>query len=248
MPKFDEERAKALPLRVPSIDAVLPDGGLPKGAVVELSSFRGLDRGTSFALSACASAQAAARLRSGDDRTEGAWCAFVDPFRSLHAPGVVRAGVDLDRLFVVRPEPSALARVAVRVAESRAFSIVVIDTVQPLCLFRDGGAVVHTRILLDRWATIVRRLAIAIEKSDVTVLLLTDTSVARAAPLPTAMRIELSRGANVLTPSGPFRTAGSGDLLVPGRESELPLVMRIAKDRRGRVTAPAPIVLRKSAS
>jgi hypothetical protein len=44
---------------------------------------------------------------------------------------------------------------------------------------------------LNRWGTIVRRLALAVERSDTTVLLLTDTLAHRAMPLPVAMRIEL---------------------------------------------------------
>lgn len=235
---LDQERAKSLPLRVPSIDAALPDGGLPKGAVVELTSWRGLDRSTSFALSACASAQAAARLRSGDERTAGAWCAFIDPWKTLHAPGVIRAGIDLHRLLVLRPESSSLARVAVRVAESRVFSVVVIDTVSPPGIVSSG----RERLSLDRWATIVRRLSIAIERSDVTVLLLTDASVHRSVVLPTAMRLELSREPNALGSNMPE------DIMIPGRERELPLLMRVAKDRRGRVTGPASILFQKSAS
>jgi hypothetical protein len=236
--RIDQERAKSLPLRLPSVDAALPDGGLPKGAVVELASWRGLDRATSFALSACVSAQASARLRSGDERTAGAWCAFIDPLRTLHAPGVIRAGVDLHRLLVLRPDPSSLARVAVRVAESRVFSVVVIDTVSPPGLVSSG----RERLSLDRWATVVRRLSIAIERSDVTVLLLTDASLHRSVVLPTAMRLEFSRGANALGSSA------ADDVMIPGRELELPLMMRVAKDRRGRVTGPTSILFQKSAS
>ena len=106
------ERAKVLPfVQAIELDRLLPDGGLPRGAVVEVASQHGLGRATTFALLACAAAQADARLKSGNPRTTGAWCAFVDPWSTLHAPAVVEQGVDLSRLLVVRPPLDAIARV-----------------------------------------------------------------------------------------------------------------------------------------
>jgi recombination protein RecA len=206
----DRPRAKPLPLGLTAIDEALPEGGLPRGAVVELSAPRGLARATTLALAACASAQAAACARGAIDSI-GAWCAFIDPASTLFAPGVVTAGVDLTRLLVVRPPLDALARVAVRVASSRAFSVVVIDAAGV-----PGGA---AGVRLDRWSTITRRLALSVEGGDTTVLLLTDRCQARSMPLPVAMRIELERPA-------PLRMS-----------------IRVAKDRRGRVTSPASIAL-----
>jgi recombination protein RecA len=185
--------------RAPSgrLAELLPDGGLPRGAVVELASPRGLGRATSFALAACAAAQREARTRSGDARTVGAWCAFVDPWSSLHAPGLVQRGVDLSRLLVVRPSLEALARIAVRVVESQAFSVVVIDTVgtpgQSLGNRAFGSQELEERVRLERWGTVVRRLAMAIEHRSTTVLLLTDALAARPMPLPVALRIEMRR-------------------------------------------------------
>jgi len=207
-------RAKALPLGLRPVDETLPEGGLPRGAVVELAAPQGLARATTLALSLCASAQAEARLR-GESDTQGAWCAFLDPTSTLFAPAVARAGVDLGRLLVVRPSHEDLARVAVRVAQSHAFSVVVVDTTGV------PGCRADTR--LDRWITIVRRLALAVEGSDTTILLLTDAAASRAMPLPTAMRIELERLA------------------------EDRLGLRVAKDRRGRITAPQSIELGKTA-
>src|SRR5271166_6019024 len=66
----------------PELEAVLPDGGLPRG-VVELASLRFLGGATSVALAA---------VRAGQSRGEHAWCAWVDAAGSLHAPGVVAAG------------------------------------------------------------------------------------------------------------------------------------------------------------
>ena len=209
-------RAKALPIRLGGIDNVLPEGGLPRGAVVELAAPRGLARSTTVALRACASAQQEARLRGGPE-TAGAWCAWIDPSATLYAPGVADAGVDLSRLLVVRSPAEAVARVAVRVVSSRAFSIVVVD------LAGVPGKAHHER--LDRWAaTVVRRLAMAVEGSDTTILLITDALAPRAMPLPAAMRLELER------------------------PSEASLVVRVAKERRGRVAAPKVIELGDEAS
>jgi hypothetical protein len=208
------ERAKALPLGLWGIDEVLPDGGVPRGAVVEIASPGGLARATSVALSACASAQAAARLRGGD-ATAGAWCAWVDATGTLFGPAVARAGVDLTKLLVVRPPADALARVAVRLAASRVFSVVVVDTA--------GVPGAATRQRLDRWGTAVRRLALSIEGSETSVILLTDSRLRRTMPLPAALRIELERPAS-------------------GR-----LNLRVAKERHGRVAAPRPILIPRTA-
>lgn len=217
------QRPKTLPLGLRSIDAALPDGGLPRGAVVEIASARGLGRATSLSLAACASAQALARLRSGDRRTVGAWCAFVDPWSTLHAAGVLGAGVDPTRLLVVRPPLEALARVAVRVVTSRAFSVVVIDTASlPGSPSAPSG---RRGVDLDRWGTTVRRLALAVERADTTVLLLTDSLARRSMPLPVAMRLELARS---LAPS----------LHAGARVS---LSLSVAKERRGRVSGPVAI-------
>jgi hypothetical protein len=215
------EETSVLPFGIPAIDQALPDGGLPRGAVVELTSNRGLGRATSFALSACAAAQRLAKLRSGDDRTIGAWCAFVDPWRTLNAPGVAHAGVDLDRLLVVRPSVEAITRVAVRAASSRAFSMIAIDT---LDLRRSSR--------IDKWTNVVRRMAIAIEGTDSTVLLLTDSSAPRSVVLPTALRIEL----DVIA-----RDSLRGDPGAPPRDGRPISTLRIAKDRRGRVSGPIAI-------
>jgi RecA/RadA recombinase len=216
------ERPKPLPLglsgalsaicpKEAGLDGVLPDGGLPRGAIVEVAAARALGRSTSVALAACAAAQADARLRSGDPSTVGAWCAFVDPWSTLHAPAVVASGVDPMRLLVVRPPMDALARSVLRIAQSRAFSMIAVD------LAGVPGVEVHAKegtaaaVRLDRWVNVVRRLALAIEKTDSTVLLLTDAAAPRSMPLPVALRLELECT----------------------REKDW--VARVAKDRHGRV-------------
>jgi RecA/RadA recombinase len=210
-----------------SLDRVLPDGGLPRGAVVEVASAHGLARATSLALLACAAAQREARLRSGDAHTVGAWCAFVDPWSTLNAPALADNGVDATRLLVVRPPLDSIARIAVRIAESRAFSLVVIDTVGV-----PGAALAASHMVdsakLERWPTVVRRLSIAVERSDTTIVLLTDTTAPRALPLPVSMRLELSRT---------LRDHAMGDTAGPDDQ----WLVRVAKERHGRVSPPIAI-------
>jgi recombination protein RecA len=220
---LDSGRSRALPLHYGSIDEALPDGGLPRGAVVEIASPHGLARASSVALAACAAAQAEAKLRGGES-TAGAWCAWLEPAAagaagalasasktSLYAPAVARAGVDLARLLVIRPTPEDLARIAARTAQSRVFSAIVIDLV--------GVPGHRNEARLDRWVNPVRRLAMAVEGTETTVLLLTDALTPRALPLPVAMRVELER---------------------PSIDR---LRVTIAKERRGRVARAVSVAL-----
>lgn len=155
------------------IDEVL-SGGVLRGGVVEIAAPAGRAHATQLALTTCLAAQQEAR-RFGSS----ALCAWIDPARSLFGPGVRARGIDLARFFVVTPSLEALPRAAVRVTESRAFSVVVIDAT-PLRS-------------LDRLPTVVRRLAHASTGTACSVLLLTDLEARRSLPLPTAARIELSR-------------------------------------------------------
>jgi recombination protein RecA len=195
----------------PGLGDLLPDGGLPRG-VVELASPRALGGATSVALAAVCAGQA---------RSRDAWCAWIDPEGSLHAPGVAAAGVDLDRMLVVRPPRSQVGRVAVKVMGAGAFEVVVID-VDALPDANDpcaGSRPTSPSAIAERtskkksWSpeVLVRKLALSAESSGATVLLLTDSTRPRSVPWPVSLRLELSR---------PNR----GDLVV-----------RIAKDRRGSI-------------
>lgn len=186
------------------LDSVLPDAGLLRGGVVELSLSPGVP-GTSLVLDACRAIQVSA------ERMGGAipWCAFVDPSQTLHAPGVKAAGVRLDRLLVVRPPLKALERTVFCLAKSAAFELVIVDLVG----VRGAGM----RLSLDPWPRLVRRLALEVDGTRRSVVLLTDAAAHRALPLPVAQRIEVER---------------------PLLER---LVARVAKDRRGMVTPQRPI-------
>jgi hypothetical protein len=189
---------------VEALDAILPDAGILRGGVVELSVGEGVPA-TSLLLSACASLQKLHEKRG----QELPWCAFVDPSASLYAPGVVDAGVRLARLLVVRPPSEAVARTALRLAKSPAFALVIVDTI--------GIAGARLSLPHEAWPRFVRRLALEVEGSERSVVLLTDRSVPRALPLPVAQRIEIQR---------------------PSLER---LQVQVVKDRRGQVTAPRPV-------
>jgi len=197
-----EERLAIGPVLGPAIDEALA-GGVLRGAVVEIASPAGRACATSIAIGACVAAQ-----REAERFGSAALCAWIDPARTLYGPGVRARGVDLARFFFVAPEADLLSRAAVRVAESRAFAIVVID----------AGRLAS----LDRLPTVVRRLALAVEGTSCSVLLLTDLGARRSAPLPTAARIELSR------------------------TDHDAITLRVAKDRHGRIAPPSRVAFAPS--
>jgi hypothetical protein len=197
----DDEDAPSRGLSLPGLSDILTDGGLPRG-VVELSAPGLLGGATSFALAAVRAAQA---------RASTAWCAWIDPEGTLHAPGIVAAGVDPLRMLVVRPARSQLAHVTVKVVSSGAFEVVVVDfdaIAGTILAIRPSRSAVRSTKSPE---LLVRKLALAAEPHGTTVLLLSDSNRPRAAVWPVALGLELSR---------------------PNRHD---LSVRIAKDRRGRV-------------
>ena len=193
-----------LPLEWPELDALLPDGGLPR-AVIELACLSSIPHAypgaTSIALAA---------LRATHRRDARAWCAWIDPESTLYAPGLVQAGVDLDRLLVVRPPPDKAARVAVKVVSSSAFEVVAIDMT----------TLVQARKRAWPPEVLVRKLALGAEQSGCTVLLLTEAGGAgRAMPWPVAMRVEIERTEDALRLRIPKERRGHVAL----RKTEVPL-------------------------
>lgn len=181
---------RVLPLGVAALDAVLPSRGLLQGSVIELQVQGAGSAATSFALCACRAAQQAgapqaSRLQASRLLDAGRpWCAFIDPSASLFAPGVAQLGVELERLLVVRPDPDALERVAIRIAEAKAVSVLVIDL---------RGALGALPVSAQRWPRTVRRLALAVRNLGTCVLVITPAERRAALPLPVAMRLEFSR-------------------------------------------------------
>lgn len=175
----DASPVSVVPTGLAELDEVLPLGGFARGAVTELASSQGLALSTTVALRIVAEAQREARLRGG----ESALAALVDPSRTVHGPAVRALGVDTDRLLVVRPTPEQTAKSAVRIVQSRAFSVVVVDTA--------GVPGARTGLSLSQWVMATRRIALAAEGTDTAVVLLTALEAARPLPLPVSMRVEL---------------------------------------------------------
>lgn len=168
-----------LEVGLPELERALPGGGLPQGQVVELQLASSSSLGTRLCFGALRAAQEQAVLQGGE-----AWCAFVDPEKSLYAPALVQAGVDLERLLVVQPEPRALSRVVIQLVEARAFSVIVVDLGQ-----------VRREFSTREWSRAVRRMALAIENTKAVVVLLTSATRASGAlsGLPVGLRVRLRR-------------------------------------------------------
>lgn len=158
-----------------TLEELLPDGGYPNG-VVELCGPGRLGGATTLALGAIAA------LHAADAESHVAW---VDPERTLYAPGAAWAGVDLARMLVVRPSWERMTETAVKVAGSGAFPLIVVD-VDP------HGAHVGRRPLGSRGELFVRKLQLAAEAAQSTILLLTDAHAGRSV-LPVSLRLRLER-------------------------------------------------------
>jgi len=204
-----------LSLDWPELERVLPDRGLPRG-VIELASTggarvsKGVTRGgaTTIALSAVRAVHAA------DAR---AWCAWITESNapSLFAPAVAQAGVDLERLLVVRPSSVDLARTVVKVAASGAFDLVVVDAPAGLDGKLSIAGAAHargaSRSRVDG-SVVIRKLALAAEEKGTTFIVLTNIDTARAVPWPVALRVEVERRPEAIA-------------------------VRVTKDRRGRASS-----------
>lgn len=202
-----------LGLNWPELERALPDRGLPQG-VVEIAACPRLNgRSASSPASAHPSPEsmrggattlairAMSAVHASDERAWGAWISpAYEKMPLLYAPALVQAGIDLERLLVVRPPPSALARTLVKVAASGAFSLVVADLPYRNELggarsSKHGGA----GGTFDAGALVVRKLALAAEENGTTSLLLTSALASRSAPWPVAMRIEVERRPDALS-------------------------------------------------
>lgn len=171
------------PTGVHDLDRILPDGGFTPG-IVELSAPHALGGSTSVVLAFLRAAQA--------KKTEGGgWGAWVEPadgpLGQLYAPAVAQAGVDVNRLLVVRVSnreargmgrrgsDKTLQRAALKLAASGGFDCVAVNSAR-----------------FDE--TSVRKFSISAEKHGATVFLLTD-SLAPHSAWPVTLRLELLRTA-----------------------------------------------------
>lgn len=204
-----DDAPKVVALDWPELEQVLPDHGLPRG-VIEIAS--PVTRGG--ALQGGATTVALSAIRAAHRADEKAWCAWITDATSpsLYAPAVVQAGVDLDRLLVVRPDHASLARTVVKVAASGAFDVVVIDAQQASGL--DGRIPGEGKTSRSRasGSVVVRKLSLASEEKGTAFLVLTNVYAPRAVPWPVALRLEVERRPEAIA-------------------------LKITKDRRGRSTS-----------
>lgn len=186
---------KTLPFGLPELDRWLPGKGLPRGCVTELRVHGASGAATSLALSACRvaqfaeaeSLQAAEPSHSPSHKScEPNWCAFIDPAGTLFAPGVAQSGVSLERLLIVRPDLDSLERVAIRIAESKSFALLVIDT-------RTRSSRGRSSLNPRGWQRTVRKLSLLMESRPNSALFITSSESHYTASLPVALRIELRR-------------------------------------------------------
>lgn len=183
------------------LDAMLPDGGLPYG-VVEIACAAPRTRAHAYA---GATSIATFTIIEALTRDPRAVCAWIDPERTLHAPGLIQAGVDVHRLLVVRPPPAELGRVAVKVVAAGAFEVVVVDMAEV-----DAPREVRSRMRREAPELFVRKLALAAESSAATVVLLTEPArmAIRTTPWPVAMRLDVARVAEGVAVSIPKERRG----------------------------------------
>jgi hypothetical protein len=219
------DSAAGLALDWPGLEELLPGGALP-GGVVELSS-PGAHPSTAFAVRA---------VRAAHARVAGAWCAWIDPERTLYAPGLLVGGVDLARLLVVTPPRTDLGRVAVKLVGSGAFDVVVVDMdaidaagIGPAgsgaTPARSGAPVRRTRRREFPPEVLVRKLALAAEDGKTHVLLLTAREKARSTSWPVGMRLEVARlPAGFAVTVAKTRHGSIGNIGSTGAHAELPLL------------------------
>lgn len=209
----------------PELEKALPDGGLPRG-VIELAAMprmSGFSRGISHAFESMRGGTttiAIAAVRAVHAADENAWCVWCAPDHapSLYAPALAQAGVDLDRLLVVRAPAPALSRTVVKAASSGAFGLVVVDLPRGTVQDRDRKSVStglgsergmgRSPMVGNEGVVVTRKLALAAEEYGTTSLLLTSALTPRSVPWPVTMRLEVERRPDSLA-------------------------VRVAKDRRG---------------
>jgi hypothetical protein len=137
------------------------------GAIVELSALPGAGAlSVAFALALRARIRALAAGRSG-------WLCALDPAATLAAPALLHLGIPLDETLVVRPPFERVLACATRACRGGVAAVVI-----------DAAAIDD----LSRWSVPLRRLTLAAEEQETTVLLVTSTRARRDGPLPCAAR------------------------------------------------------------
>jgi protein ImuA len=157
------------------VDALLPGGGFPRGALSELAGGPASGK-TALAISALAAAMGEAGLG-----------AYVDGRGELYPPAAAALGLDLARLLVVRPtaghgDPWSTLWASEALLGSGAFEAVVLDIPATSQARAPGGAALDTAL---------QRLRAAAEKGGAVALWLSPPDGPR---VPAALRLDLAAG------------------------------------------------------
>jgi protein ImuA len=188
-------RGGVVPSGLPRLDAALPAGGFPRGALSELSG--GQASGKTVAALAVLAALAPEAL-----------FAWIDARGELYPPGAAARGVDLRRLLIVRPAPHARSAADAGASQKGAPSkgaqgTVVSDALWAAEALLASGAFaavvidVPLRTALRGWDGVARRLQAAAEKGGAVGLWLAEPGA--AVRVPAAVRITVGMEGGVLT-------------------------------------------------
>ncbi len=178
-----------LPSGRPEVDALLPGGGLPRGALAHLAGGPASGK-TLLALSTLAAAA-----------VEGGLTAFVDGRGELYPPAAEAVGLDLRRLLVVRPKgasPGAAPGARGRRGEEALAGLWASEALLGSGAFAAVAGDVPLRGLAPaRAEAMLRRLAAAAEKGGSVGLWL--GAPAPGCRVPAAVRLELQPSASAAT-------------------------------------------------
>ena len=122
-----EAGASGISSGFPALDAATGLGGFPRGRITEIIGRPTSGRGTIATRAVAASA---------------GHCAWVDIGGAIDIDYLMRAGTDLDRLFVIRPRaPEDALGIAAHLMSCGQFHIVVVDALVDLAQQSSGGRV-----------------------------------------------------------------------------------------------------------
>jgi cell division inhibitor SulA/protein ImuA len=206
----------SIPTGFPALDALLPGGGWPRGALTEILPER--DGIGEFSLLA----PALARLSRQD-----LWLAFIAPPHLPYAPALAAAGIDLAQVVMIRPEKSGDILWAME---------------QTLRSGSCSAILAWPPLLTERGA---RRLQLAAEAGGSWGVYFSPATLVTAAS-PAALRLALypTRGKPVeggAVPAGVARKCDPEAGSLPENAAGAPLASTVASPRRGAPAAGAPL-------
>jgi len=162
----------------PDVDALLPDGGFPRGALSALSGGPASGK-TGVALLVLREAQAGGTL-----------AAFVDGRGEIYPPAALALGIDLARLLIVRPDRGA-ARDERAARDAATSGLWAAEILLASGAFGAVAIDVSLRALpASRAEGMLRRLRAAAERGGAVALLLASPG---GPAIPAALRLDLDR-------------------------------------------------------